>query len=85
MIVDDLIKLMEKLKTYRFTDELGHPLENCIEYLFMMQYTLESTKHLLTIMDDEDASISGFGDREEALEKVDEYIAKLKMLGELKK
>jgi len=22
----------EKLKTYKFRDELGHPLENCIDY-----------------------------------------------------
>lgn len=25
-------KLVEKLKTYKFTDELGHPLENCLDY-----------------------------------------------------
>ena len=88
MIITELIKIIEKLKKYKFKDSLGHPLENCVEYQFLIQYTLECSKHLLnTISDELDkiANENGFGKPEIGIELLNNYINELKMLIELKK
>lgn len=85
MIITELIKIIEKLKTYKFKDSLGHPLENCVEYQFLIQYTLECSKHLLNTISDDEANENGFEKPEIGIELLNNYINELKMLIELKK
>ena len=85
MIITELIKIIEKLKKYKFKDSLGHPLENCVEYRFLIQYTLECSKHLLNTISDDEANENGFEKPEIGIELLNNYINELKMLIELRK
>lgn len=85
MIITELIKIIEKLKKYKFKDSLGHPLENCVEYQFLIQYTLECSKHLLNTISDDEANENGFEKPEIGIELLNNYINELKMLIELRK
>ena len=85
MVITELIKIIEKLKNYKFKDSLGHPLENCVEYQFLIQYTLECSKHLLNTISDDEANENGFEKPEIGIELLNNYINELKMLIELRK
>ena len=44
-------KLVEKLKTYKFTDELGHPLENCVDYQNLIAELEKAQRKFVTLND----------------------------------